>query len=298
MTQRLGGYEVEALIGRGGMADVFLARIPSGPRAGQPVALKRLLPALAGDARYVALFEAEARLVAQLHHPGIVEVLGAGRERGASWIAMEYVDGRDLARVLAACGARGIFVPVPFALFLAHEVALALDHAHRARDASGRPLGIVHCDVSPSNVFLSRAGEVKLGDFGVARAAGAAARASLGKVRYLAPEQLSGAAIGPRTDVFALGALLHELLTGHPAFPEADAEEVARRIIAGPRRPPSADRPEVPPEVDAVVLRALDPGASRTADAAAVARALEAHFDAAVGNPMAVAALVRGLFGA
>jgi serine/threonine protein kinase len=294
---RFAGYEVEALIGRGGMAEVFLGRVAEGPRAGRAVALKRVLPALAQDPATAALFAAEARLASHLHHECIVEVLAAGVERGIPYLAMEYVDGRDLARVLAECGARGIRIPVPFALFVAHEVARALDHAHRARDASGRPLGIVHCDVSPSNVFLSRSGEVKLGDFGVARVAGARARAAFGKVRYLAPEQVSGGAIGPRTDAFALGAVLHEILAGRPAFPGDDADEVARRIAAGPRRPPSADRCDVPPEVDAVVLRALSP-AERFDDAHALAAALEPIYDRSVGNPMAVAALVRGLFGA
>jgi serine/threonine protein kinase len=291
------GYEIEALIGRGGMAEVFLARIAQGPRAGRPVALKRLLPALASDPAHAALLVAEAGLAARLRHPAIVEVVASGVADGVPFIAMEYVDGRDLARVLAACATRGIRIPVPFALHVAHEVALALAHAHRATDDAGRPLGIVHCDVSPSNVFLSRAGEVKLGDFGVARAAGSRERASFGKVRYLAPEQLRGAAVGPRTDVFALGATLYEFLTGRAAFPGSDPDEVARRILAGPRRLPSADRPDVPPEVDAAVLRALDP-TDRFDGAAALAAAIEPLYDPAVGNPMAVAALVRGLFGA
>jgi serine/threonine protein kinase len=293
---QLAGYEVEALIGRGGMAEVFLARVAAGPRAGRPVALKRLLPVLARDAEHVALFAAEASLAALLRHPGIVEVLECGSDRGAPFIAMEYVDGRDLSRVLSACAARRIQIPIPFALHLAHEVSVALDHAHRARDGAGRPLGIVHCDVSPSNVFVSRTGEVKLGDFGVARAAGASSRVAFGKVRYLAPEQVTCQPVGPRTDVFALGAVLYELLTGAPAFP-GGPEEVARRIVAGPRRAPSADRPEVPPEVDHIVLRALDPR-DRFETASALGAALAERYDPAVGNALAVAALVRGLFGA
>jgi eukaryotic-like serine/threonine-protein kinase len=290
------GYEVEALIGRGGMAEVFLARVVHGPGAGRPVALKRLLPALASDPAHAALLVEEARLASRLRHPGIVQVLGSGVADGLPFIAMEYVDGRDLARVIATCASRGIRIPVPFALFVAHEVALALHHAHGARDEAGRPLGIVHCDVSPSNVFLSRAGEVKLGDFGVARAAGAAG-ATFGKMRYLAPEQVGGGAVGPRTDVFALGATLYELVTGRPAFPGSDPGDVARRIVAGPRRPPSADCAEVPPEVDSVVLRSLHP-TDRFGGAGELASALAPLFDVGVGNPMAVAALVRGLFGA
>jgi eukaryotic-like serine/threonine-protein kinase len=292
---QVAGYEVEALIGRGGMAEVFLARVVAGPRAGRRVALKRLLPIFVRDEEHVALFAAEAKLASELRHPGIVEVLECGVDGGVPFIAMEYVDGKDLARVIAACAARHIRIPVAFALFLAHEVAVALEYAQRARGVEGRPLGVVHCDVSPSNVFVSRAGEVKLGDFGVARACGARVLEAFGKVRYLAPEQLTGGALGPRTDVFALGAVLYELLTGAPAFP-GDAADVVRRIVAGPRRAPSADRADVPAEVDAIVLRALEP-AGRFASAGELGAALAERFDPAVGNSLAVAALVRGLFG-
>src|SRR5512142_243947 len=272
---RIAAYEIEALIGRGGVAEVYRGRIVGGPRAGAPVAVKRLLSALAGDPAHVALFEREARLATVLRHPGIVSVLEAGIDAGLPYIAMEYVDGRDLGRLLAACGARSIRLPLDFALHVAHAVAEALHHAHRARGDDGRPLGIVHCDVSPSNVFVSRAGEVKLGDFGVARAAGEGrGRAAFGKVRYLA----------------------HELLTGSPAFAVGDAGAVASRILSGARRPPSADRPEVTPEVDAIVLRALSLAPDqRHQDAGAMAEELASRYDPPVGNPLAIAALVRGL---
>jgi eukaryotic-like serine/threonine-protein kinase len=294
---RIGGYEIEARIGRGGMAEVLRGRVVGGPRAGASVAVKRLLPALAHDPAQVALFAREARLAAQLHHPAIVEVLETGVEAGAPYIAMEYVDGRDLARLIAACAARGIRLPLDFALYAAHAVAEALRYAHGARSSDGRPLGVVHCDVSPSNVFVSHAGEVKLGDFGVARAAGEGrGRAAFGKVRYLAPEQLRGEAVGPSTDVFGLGAVLYELLTGGHAFPGDHADEVVRHILAGPRRKPSEDRRDVPPEVDAIVLRALSPD-ERYPDASALAADLAARYDPAVGNPLAIAAVVRGVLG-
>jgi serine/threonine protein kinase len=208
---------------------------------------------------------------------------------------MEYVDGCDLGRALGVCAARNIRLPLDFALYVAHTVGEALRYAHAARGEDGRPLGIVHCDVSPSNVFLSRAGEVKLGDFGVARAAGEGrGQAVFGKVRYLAPEQLRGEPVGPRTDAFALGAVLHELLTGGPAFPGTDAGLVRQRILSGARRPPSADRPEVSPEVDAIVLRALSLD-ERYPDAGQLASDLAHRYDPATGNPLAIAALVRGL---
>ncbi len=291
------GYHIEARIGRGGMAEVFRGRVVGGPRAGSPVAVKRLLPAVASNPDHMDLFAREARLAAQLHHPAIVEVIETGAEAGGAYIVMEYVDGTDLGRLLASCGARSIRFPIDFALYVTRVVAEALHYAHGARGDDGRPLGVVHCDVSPSNVFVSRAGEVKLGDFGVARAAGdARGRAAFGKVRYLAPEQLRGQPVGPASDVFGLGAVLHELLAGGPAFPGNDPDGVARRILSGARRPPSADRPDVPPEVDAVVLRALAID-GRHPDAGALAADLAARYDPAVGNPLAMAALVRGVLG-
>ncbi|OFX19955.1 MAG: serine/threonine protein kinase [Anaeromyxobacter sp. RBG_16_69_14] len=298
MAMLIPGYDIEARIGRGGMAEVFRGRSVGGPLAGSPVAVKCLLPAVASDPVHMALFAREARLAAQLHHPAIVEVIETGVEADAPYIVMEYVDGRDLGRLLAACGARSIRLPLDFALYVAHVVAEALRYAHGACGDDGRPLGIVHCDVSPSNVFVSRAGEVKLGDFGVARAAGdARSRTAFGKVRYLAPEQLRGEPLGPSTDVFGLGAVLHELLTGAPAFPGSDSDGVARRILSGARRPPSADRLDVPPEIDAIVLRALAVE-GRHPDAGVLAAEVAARYDPAIGNPLAIAALVRGVLGA
>ena len=188
------GYALEGPLGRGGMAEVFRARALSGPHAGRVVALKRLLPALARNADYVALLRQEAELTRRLRHPAIVAVLETGLTDGIPWMAMEYVDGRNLRQILAQCAARGILLPIDFAVYVAHVVAQALAHAHDGRDGEGKPLGIVHCDVSPSNVFVSRLGEIKLGDFGVALGhgadGGAPGPAAYGKIHYLAPEQI------------------------------------------------------------------------------------------------------------
>ena len=297
------GYELEALVGKGGMAEVYRARALSGTHAGVCVALKRLLPELARDPAYVALLEREGAITRELRHPAIVAVYEAGVADGIPFIAMEYVDGKNLRQILRQCAARGILLPVDFGAYVAHVICEALDYAHAARDAAGRPLGVVHCDVSPSNVFISRLGEIKLGDFGVARTAAALEwagdQAAFGKVRYLAPEQIRGGALTPRTDLFALGAVLFELLTNEPAFPGVDVDEVGQRILRGDVRPPSRLRPEVAPEMDALVLAALaaDP-ARRPPNAAALARVLAARYDPSIGTPLAIAAVVRGLFGA
>ncbi|HET9552191.1 MAG TPA: serine/threonine-protein kinase, partial [Anaeromyxobacteraceae bacterium] len=294
---RLAGYDLEALVGQGGMAEVYRARAREGPLAGRTVAVKRLRPALARDPEYVELFLRETAVTRRLHHPAVVEVLDAGVEGGTPYLVMDYVDGKNLRQVLSQCAARTILLPPDFAVYVGHVLAAALDHAHAGLDREGRPLGLVHCDVSPSNVFISRLGEIKLGDFGVALTPGAAkgrAAGAFGKIRYLAPEQLRGEPVTPRTDLFALGAVLFELLTDAPAFPGATVDEVGQRVLAGALRAPSELRPELPFALDAVTLRCL---AARPEDrwesAAALAEELGRHYDPAIGTPLAIAAVVR-----
>jgi serine/threonine protein kinase len=301
MATLFAGYELEGIIGKGGMAEVFRARPLRGEHAGETVALKRILPALAKDPESLERFEREGNLTRELRHPAIVRVFETGIEAGAPFIAMEYVDGRNLRQILAQCAKRSILLPIDFAAYVVHVIAQALDHAHRAVSPSGEPLQIVHCDVSPSNVFISRLGEVKLGDFGVARttaAPGLAGQAAYGKIRYLAPEQIRGESVTLRADLFALGAVLFELLTNEPAFPGADANEVGQRILRGETRAPSSLRANLPAAFDMLVLSALehDPRC-RPPTAAAFAKVLAARYDPAIGTPLAIAAVVRGLFG-
>ena len=302
VTGTLDDYRIEALIGKGGMAEVYRALAIAGPRAGQHVAVKRLLPDLARDPAYVRLFENEAEITRRLRHPAIVEVIETGFAGGTPFIVMDYVDGKNLRQILAQCAARRILLPVDFAVYVAHVVSEALAHAHEGNDEEGRPLGIVHCDVSPSNVFVSRLGEIKLGDFGVALSAGAlhdaTAAGTLGKIHYLAPEQIRGEAPTPRSDIFALGAMFFELLTNEPAFPGRDVNEVGQRILAGKLRAPSELRPELPFELDAMALRCLSPDpADRYPSAATFAAEVATRYDPAIGTPLAIAAVVRGLFG-
>jgi serine/threonine protein kinase len=302
VTGNLSGYRIEALVGKGGMAEVYRAVALAGPRAGQAFAVKRLRPDLAHDAAFVRLFEQEAEVTRRLHHPGIVEVFETGFAGGTPYIVMDYVDGKNLRQILAQCAARRILLPVDFGVYVAHQVSVALAHAHEGTDEQGRPLGIVHCDVSPSNVFVSRFGEIKLGDFGVALTPGAAAggptAGAFGKIGYLAPEQIRGEPPTPRTDIFALGSVTFELLTNEPAFPGRDVNEVGQRILRGKLRAPSEVRGELPFELDALVLRCLAPDpADRYPSAAAFAAEVATRYDPAVGTPLAIAAVVRGLFG-
>ena len=296
----LAPYAIEALVGKGGMAEVYRATIRTGPKAGQAVAVKRLLPDLAHDPGYVALFEREAEITRRLRHPHIVEVIDTGVADGTPFIVMDYVDGRNLRQVLSQCASRGILLPVDFAAYVAHAVSEALAHAHAGSDEAGQPLGIVHCDVSPSNVFVSKLGEIKLGDFGVALTPGAwkIGTKTFGKIHYLAPEQIRGEQPTARSDIFALGAMFFELLTNQQAFPGRDMNETGQRILAGKLRAPSELRAEIPFEHDVMVLRCLSPDPrDRYPSADAFASEMAARYDPAIGTPLAIAAVVRGLFG-
>ena len=295
-------YELEALVGRGGMAEVFRALDLSGPRAGRKVAIKRLLPELGKQPHYVELFVGEADLSRMLHHPNIIEVYEAGTVGEQYYMAMEYIDGRDLGQILKRCRDRKILLPIDFAVFLGVTLLEALAYAHAAIAPSGKPLGIVHCDISPSNLFISRLGEIKLGDFGIAKAQ---ARDGLenetavwGKAYYLSPEALAGN-IDQAADLWAATVTLYELLTNERPFAGANPDEVAKAIRRARPVPLFEKRLDLGSELDEVVMRgfAREPGV-RHRDAASFAEALRPHFDDLIGNPMAIASVVRGLFGA
>jgi eukaryotic-like serine/threonine-protein kinase len=296
-----GNYEILSKLGSGGMAEVYRARVLSGPREGWTVALKRLHPALTGDADTVVRFLGEADLTQALAHPNIVRVLEVGAREGQYFIVMELVDGRDLGQLLRRCKARGIPLPVDFGVYLAKVLLEALDFAHSARGSAGQPLGIVHCDVSPSNVFISRLGEIKLGDFGVARVRVGSALSGaevLGKPYYLSPEALQGD-IGPPLDLWAATVVLYELLTLERPFTGATPEAVFEAIRARRYTPLRTLRPELPEALEALVARGFAGRVEeRFASAGQYAEALAPHFDERVGTPLAIAALVRGLFGA
>jgi eukaryotic-like serine/threonine-protein kinase len=295
-----GQYEVLAPLGRGGMAEVVRARTLAGPWAGQQVALKRLLPELAQVPTYVQRFAREGELATTLHSPNIVQTLEVGLFEGICFIVMEWVDGRDLSQVLRKCRQRHIPVPVDFAVYLTHVLLAALDYAHNAHSPKGEPLGLIHCDVSPSNVFISRGGEVKLGDFGIARVRTVKGKDAqlAGKPYYLAPEVLLGE-VHQAADVWAVAVMLYELLTLQRPFQGRDPESVFAAVEAGRWRPLCEARPEAGAALDAAMARALDPDPKkRFPTAADFALALEPLYDERVGTPLAIAALVRGLFGA
>jgi len=235
--QRLGPYELGERLGCGGMAEVYVAR-RAGPRGfSKRFAIKRILPQLARDPHFVAMFCDEARICAALAHPNIVQVVDFGEEDGELFMAMEYVEGVSCAKLLRAVASRGDRVPLGAALFIAHEVLRALAYAHSARDDRGRPLGIVHRDVSPGNVLLGRAGEVKLTDFGIVRSDFIDRRTNpgelKGKIGYMSPEQALGEEVDARSDIFTLAIILAELSIARPLFPGRSEIEILSRIHDG-----------------------------------------------------------------
>ncbi len=246
-------YELVERIAVGGMAEVFRAKA-YGPHGFEKVlAIKRVLPGLVSDPKFERRFIAEAKLAASLAHANIVQVVDFSRFGQSLYIVMEYVDGGDVARLLDRIRERGVQLPLAAAIHVAAELLKGLDFAHRR--------GVVHRDVSPSNILLSRAGEVKIGDFGIAQAVGFEMTRSLrimGKWRYMSPEQTRGQELDARSDVFSAGAVIHEILTGARLFPGNDAEEIVRNLRGMPLPRPSELRPDLPPELDAPLAAALE----------------------------------------
>lgn len=289
---RVGPYRVLRRLGRGAIAEVFLAEGPP-ESGGRRVAVKLILPELAEDRRLITGLMSEARLARALRHPNVVEMHECGIHQGAHYLVMEYVDGPDLATILARAKARRVEIPLGIALRIAGHVAAALQAGLEARGPDGEPLWIVHRDVAPQNILISRSGRVKLADFGLARAAGAEGSTRVGDIRgkpaYLAPERMvpDGPALplgapfppgsaGHKADVFSLGAVLFEVLTLSPLFrretPFATLLAVQRDAV--PRI--SEIRPDVPPALDALVARMV----SRFAEDRPSAAGLRLELDA------------------
>ena len=296
-----GRFEILHILGRGGMAEVYKARFTEGARAGEVVALKRLMPKLVADPEAVDLFTVEADISRMLHHPNIVQVLEAGAVDEIFYLAMEYVDGRDLGQVLARCRERRILLPVPFALYLTRAILDALGYAHHAKGPTGLPLNIVHCDVSPSNLFISRLGEIKLGDFGIAKVRALHGNDEVGtlwgKLPYLAPEQLERAPLSPHVDLWGAAAILYECLANRRALQGGTSQAMQAALRKGEIMPLDSLRPDLPAGLLAVVKKALSlKPADRFPTAVAFSDALKQFHDENVGGPLGIASVVRGLF--
>jgi serine/threonine protein kinase len=258
---RMDRYEIVRLLDAGGSAEVYLARVAGEPGFEKLVALKVLQSALAREPEVVERFLEEARLASRLDHPNIVQVLDVGRSRDQYFIAMEYVDGADLDRLRSISRRAGKLIPVSVVLAILRRICDGLHAAHGASAADGTPLGLIHRDVKSANVMVGRSGVVKIGDFGIAQASRALDRRRTdvggkvkGTVGYMAPEQRQGHMLDSRTDIFGVGAIAYELLSGAAL----DLDPLALGPQGWPHlRRPSTLRRDMPLELDEVVMRAL-----------------------------------------
>jgi serine/threonine protein kinase len=254
-------YRILAKIDAGGMAEIYRGAAISIEGFEKPVAIKRILPSLCENEKFVAMFLDEARLTMQLNHANIVQILDIGKVDDTYFIAMEMVEGWNLRRVMQKSLDQGKPFPLAIACFLAMEIAKALAYAHEKNGPDGQSLGIVHRDVSPPNVLLSKEGEVKLTDFGLARAASNAQVSDHGVVKgkfaYLCPEAVEGKVVDPRADVYSTGIILWEMLCGRRLFAGKNDGETVELVRKGDIPKPSTLRPEVDAELDRIVLRSL-----------------------------------------
>jgi serine/threonine-protein kinase len=276
----LGRYELIQPLGVGGMAQVFKARAvgPGGFR--RDVVIKRILPEYGRDSEFIRMFVDEAKLLGLLHHPNVVQVYDFGEDDGVLFLALEYVEGPSLSRVLRTLRGANKRMPPGIVAFVGRQICRALTCVHELRDDQGNPLGAIHRDVTPSNVILTPAGEVKLLDFGVATFKHALQATKSGTVKgkpaYLAPEQLEGKEIDGRVDLFALGIVMHEMLTLQHLFAGDSDLGTVKQIMEREIPRPSANRDDVPEALDRAVMRALERDrARRFASAAEMAAALD-----------------------
>lgn len=296
---QLGRYRLVKSLGVGGQAEVFKARY-SGPGGFErTVVVKRILPANCEDAEFLRMFAAEARILGMLHHPNVVQAYDVGESDGALFLVLEYVDGPSLGRLMRVLRNAKLTLQPAFAAHFAREVCRALDYVHRLRDSDGKPLNVIHRDVTPSNIVLTSAGSVKLLDFGIAKYESSEVHtrqhAVKGKPAYLAPEAIEGRPTDARMDLFAVGVVLHELLTLTPLFGADHDLTILHKVLEMPIARPSEKRPDIPPALDAIVMKALerDP-ARRYASAAEMVRDLD---ELVVGSRFHVDDVVRFLHG-
>jgi serine/threonine protein kinase len=279
---RYGRYVLLDHLGAGGMAEVFRALVV-GPEQFQSVlVVKRILPHLCANQSFVKMFIDEARLCGLLSHPNIIRVQDFGQQDGQYFIAMEYLQGRNLTAIIRRALERREMVPPTVAAEIIRQACRGLAYAHALSAADGKPYGIIHRDVSPGNVMVTQSGAVKVLDFGVARVENRFRRALTdpgrvkGKAAYLAPEQMTGGSVDHRSDIFAVGILLHELLVGRRLFKGETSLESMKLVQTMPIRPPSSWHSQVPAALDAIVMRALERSpADRYQNAGEMADALE-----------------------
>ena len=256
-----GKYYLLERINVGGMAEVFKAKTFGVEGFERLLAVKRILPNIAEDEEFISMFIDEAKIAVQLQHANIAQIFDLGKVDGSFFIALEYVHGRDLRSIFDRMRSRGDSLPVSMACYVMMQVCEGLDYAHNKRDAQGRQLYLIHRDISPQNVLIGYEGEVKLIDFGIAKAAGKASTTQAGilkgKFGYMSPEQVRGLPIDKRSDIFAVGIVLYELLTGERLFVGETDFSTLEKVRNVEIVPPSSYNKKIPPELERLILKAL-----------------------------------------
>src|SRR5262245_57141458 len=298
-----GRYQLVERIAVGGMAEIFRGRMVGVGGFEKPVAIKKILPRLAKDERFIKLLVNEAKINASLSHANIVQIHDPGiNEDGEYFLVLEYVDGDDVRAIVEESRNDRVQIPRSAALFLGAEICQALDHAHRLVGPDGAPLGLVHRDVSPANILVSYAGEVKLTDFGIAKHEQEASVVTTlkGKFAYMSPEQARSMPLDQTSDLFSLGLILYEMLVGRRAISGATDFEVLQAVREARYAKPREVVPEFPADLEEIVLKSIAPRArDRWPSALALGAALrEYRFSMAQAGAGAaeLAALLSKLF--
>ncbi|HEX7503550.1 MAG TPA: protein kinase, partial [Acidobacteriota bacterium] len=301
----VGDYVLLGLIARGGMAEIYKAKKKGVKGFEKVIAIKKILSGYGEDDKYIEMLVDEAKIAAELSHPNIVQIYDLGRKDNYYFIAMEYVLGKDLREIQTRLRERDQWFPEEIALYLTIKILEALNYAHKAKDSRGRPLEIVHRDVSPPNILISYSGDVKLTDFGVSKASikihQTLSGALKGKLLYMSPEQASGESnIDYRSDLYSTGVLLFELLTGKKLFLDTTEMMVLKKVQNGEIIPPREINPDIDPALEKILLTSLSKDCDkRYQSAAAMIADLEAYihkkYDRAAG-PVHLSHFIFDLF--
>jgi serine/threonine protein kinase len=303
-AERLGKYELICHLATGGMAEIHLARVTGIEGFEKIVVVKRILPALANNKEIVQLFLDEARLAATLQHSNVVQVYDVGVEAGSYFFAMEFIHGEDARTLLKAMVERRGEMPLDVALTIVIGMCSGLHYAHERVGFDGKPLGIIHRDVSPSNVLVGYDGAVKVVDFGIAKAASRSQETQSGSVRgkfgYMSPEQCESKPLDRRSDVFAIAIVLYELSTCTKLFAGDSDYAIMKMIVEEAPEPPSRRRPSYPPELERIVMKGL---ARRRQDRYATAQEMQLELETFARerkiaiSPLTIARFMERVFG-
>ncbi len=302
--QRYGKYYLVSKLAEGGMAEIFLAKQVGVEGFEKNVVVKRMLAHLSGAGDFVSMFLDEARLASALSHPNVVQVLDLGFEEGCYFIAMEYLAGEDFSAVIRSAAKQRTYVPLNIALKVLADAAHGLDYADTFTDSKGQPLNVVHRDVSPSNIFVAYSGQVKVLDFGIAKAESRVTNTTAGvvkgKYQYMSPEQAQSLPVDKRSDVYSLGVCMYEAMCNARPFARDTDLAILNAVLKNEYRPPRQLRPDLPVELEQILVKALAPSADdRFQSAGEFAGAIESYLRAStsVTSGTAITQYMTSFFG-